>query len=60
MRLRWFWFPRITVPLTYHLLTEHHVVWRSIFGVQIGGVFFGVVRSDTDLIAESAETGATK
>lgn len=35
-RVRWFWFP---------------VVWRSILGVQIGGVFIGFVRSAREPIA---------
>jgi hypothetical protein len=46
MSLRWYWLKfSLGVPVTFHLVNEYRVRWDRIRGVQIGGWFFGAVRS---------------
>lgn len=47
VRIQRFWF-RGSFPVTFHLTRNIRVVWTHIFGVQIGGWFVGVVRSQDE------------
>lgn len=47
MKTRWYLFnSRRGFPVTFHLLTNHRVIWKRVIGVQVGLWFIGAVRSD--------------
>lgn len=52
----WFTFTR-GLPVTFHFQTrDHTVLWKRLYGVQIGQWFIGVVASSDDMSVERRRT----
>ncbi len=48
LRVRWYWFNFIGLPVTFHVLTDRRVYWQRVCGVAIGSWFFGAISSSDE------------